>query len=114
MTIVFTGLTFTGNPDADDIRAAKQTIAVENIRLAALPTPGTPWPMGTLLETKASYMAILIARITVDHVNNITLSKSAAAFGLRFSPADQDTVRANMIDQLNAGASVASIIAKTV
>ena len=113
MNVVFT-VTFTGIADADDIRTAKQTIYVENQRLAALPTPGTPLATATLADVKASYLSILTARVTADHINNIRLAKSSFVMMTRFTATEVDQINANLIDQLNAGVTSAAVIAKTV
>jgi hypothetical protein len=113
MNIAIT-VNFTGTPDAEDILAANQIVFSENKDRAALNPPGTPLPLSTAAELKASYISLLQAEIIRRHVTNILNAKSNDAVAQHFTPAQVEQIRINLITQLNAGASVASVIAKTV
>lgn len=76
------------NPlDNDDRLAAKHHADVENawrveenVRLAALETPGTPlaiFPVTTAAERKTAYEAYLARIITSAHLSNITVAKAS-------------------------------------
>jgi len=110
---VILSVTFTGVPDNDDIRTAKQTIFVENQRLLSLSPTGSALPTSSLVEVKSSYLSILSARVTADHINNIRLSKTMA-MPSRFTQAEIDQMSANLIDQLNSGTGSATVVASTV
>ena len=67
--ITFTSLDFTGTPDDSDIQAAKMIINQENVRRAALETPETPLPMSTGAELKASYLELVLDKVTRIHAS---------------------------------------------
>jgi len=104
---------YTGTPDSDDVRAAKQSIFDENTRRATLIPPGTILPSGTSPEIKASYVGLLAAQVSATHLRNILIAKTQAVSS-RFTDSQLQTIFGNLIDQLNAGATVAAVIAKTV
>ena len=111
MNINFT-INFSGIPDSDDIRTAKQTVFVENKRIISLNLSGSLLPTSSLSEVKSSYLSILEARITTDHINNIRLAKTQA-IPSRFTQDEIDQICGNLIDQLNAGTSSAQVVANT-
>jgi len=113
MSAITLAVNFSGTPDADDQRALRQLIFMENQRLAALIPPGTPLPSSTGAEAKSSYLSILTSQVTLIHSQNIVNAKSQA-IGSRFTNDQIQTIFANLIDQLNAGATPAQVIAKTV
>jgi hypothetical protein len=55
------------NYNADDFRAAKYIIDIENAKRAALDPPETPLPVGTNAEVKASYESMLLKIIDEAH-----------------------------------------------
>jgi hypothetical protein len=112
MNVVFT-VTFSGTPDADDARSASQIVFIENQKREATSPPGTPLAVDTGANLKASYLSLLTAQVTAIHAQNILISKTQA-IGSRFTGAKLQQIFGNLIDQLNAGTSVAAVIAKTV
>lgn len=104
---------FTGTPDAEDQRAARHIIALENARRAALTPPGTPLPTATGADVKASYLAILTGILTSAHTSYIAQSVSRDGVAERFTADELDQIRKNLVDRLNAGESKAAIIADT-
>jgi len=106
-------VTYTGSPDTDDVRAAYQAVYIENQRRAAAIPPGTPLLTDTNANLKASYLTLLTAEAAASHVQRILLAKTQA-IATRFTDAELKTIFGNLIDQLNGGATVAAVIAKTV
>jgi len=113
MNILLT-VTYTGTPDADDVLAARQVVFTENKDRAGLNPPGSPLPSSTTAELKASYLSLLQAQVTQRHANNILQAKSDEAVRTRFTAAQIEQIRINLLTQLNNGATVDSVIAKTV
>ena len=107
-------VTFSGTPDADDVRAARQAIFIENRNRAALNPPGVALPSSTAAEVKASYLTILTAIITDLHQQNILRGKGRDAVQTRMTPAQLDAINANIIDALNSGTTPDAVVAKTV
>lgn len=116
-------VTFTGAPDPDDRLAARHGVFLENREitaanavLAAQTPPGTPLPLlafSTPAELKASYLTVLGKKATELHLNNIGEAKSETGMNLRFTAAQLDTMRANLVARLNAGESAASLVTDT-
>jgi len=75
---------------------------------------GSPLPMDTPANLKASYLFLLTEKTTQRHQANIVFSKSNDAVATRFTAAQIETIRINLITQLNNGATPAQVIAKTV
>jgi hypothetical protein len=113
MNIVIS-VSYTGTPDADDALAAYQIVGQENKDRAALNPPGAVLPTSTTAELKASYLSLLSAEITRFHQRAILFAKSNEAIATRFTPAQVEQIRINLITQLNSGATPAAVIAKTV
>lgn len=103
-------VTFTGSPDADDQLAARHIVFLENQRRAALSPPGTQLLFSTPAQLKASYLAVLVTTITSAHVSYIQQAKSAQGAEARFTPAQLEAIRANLVARLNAGESAASLV----
>lgn len=112
MNVVYS-IDFTGTPDADDVLAARHIIFLENQRRAALTPPGTPLATATPANVKASYLTILLATITSAHLSYIQQSKSASGMDLRFTPAQLETMRGNLVARLNSGEAAATIVTDT-
>lgn len=142
MNVVFT-LDYTGTPDADDVLAARHIIflenqrrtqqnvviaatnaaaVIENSRRAAQLPPGTPIPIVPLLtllpvataaQIKASYLSLLLAQITTQHLSNTALAKSITGIASRFTDAERQQIFANLSARLNSGESAANIITDT-
>lgn len=110
---VILSVAFTGTPDADDILGARHIVFIENKRRAALTPPGTALPTATPAELKASYLTILSGTITSAHVSYIQQAKSAQGLEQRFTAAQLETMRANLVARLNAGESAANLLADT-
>lgn len=106
-------INFTGIPDQDDLRAARQAIFVENRRLAMIDPPGNPLSPTTLAEIKVDYLSLLDVAVTDIHKRNI-LNAKTQAISMRFSDAQLKEIFGNLIDQLDNGATVDAVIAKTV
>jgi hypothetical protein len=66
------------NPDAEDTRAMKYMIGLENTRRASLTPPGTPLPSSTGPERRTSYEIILAATMTSAHLSYVTQANTAA------------------------------------
>lgn len=108
--IAFT-IDYTGTPTADDILAARHIIFLENKRLAALTPPGTPLLFSTPAQLKASYISVLVSTITSAHTSYVQQAKSAQGAEVRFTAAELETIRANLVARLNAGESAAALVA---
>ena len=110
--ITFSSLTFTGTPDAEDLRAAKWRIDVENERLATLDPPGTPLnktPGGTL---KTNYLSLLLRdNCQSAHVSYVTQANESANDG--FTPGQVEEIKGNLKDRLEAGEDPAAIVTDT-
>jgi hypothetical protein len=113
MNIVIS-VSYTGTPDADDVLAAYQIVGQENKDRAALTPPGTQLSTDTAANLKASYLSLLKEEITRFHQRAILFAKSNEAVATRFTPAEVEQIRINLITQLNSGATTAAVIAKTV
>lgn len=112
MNVAFT-IDFTGAPDAEDALGARHIIFLENQRRAALTPPGTPLPFATPAQVKSSYLSVLLATVASAHSSYIQQAKSAQGTALRFTPAQLDTIRGNLVTRLNAGESAASLVTDT-
>lgn len=112
-TITFGELTYSGVPSSDDVLAAKYIVGLENKKRAAQIPPGTPLPVDTNANLKASYLSILIAIVTSSHASYISQARGAPGAELAFTDADRETIRVNLLTRLNNGESSASIIADT-
>lgn len=110
--IVFT-LDYTGTVEADDILAARHIIFLENQRRSRLSPPGAPLPFANAAQIKASYLGLLLAQITAQHLSNANLAKSITGLASRFTDAERQTIFANITARLNAGETVAAIITDT-
>jgi hypothetical protein len=103
-------INFTGTPDADDQRAARHLIRLENERLAQLDPPGTPLPTSTGAELKSSYLTVLGAVLTSAHFSYIDQSRSLQN---RFTPEQIKTIHTNLVTRLNAGENAEAIVTDT-
>lgn len=110
--ITFT-LDYSGTPVADDVLAARHTIHLENQRLSRLTPPGTALPFANAAQIKASYLGLLLAQITAQHLSNANLAKGITGLAARFTDAERQAIFANITARLNAGETVAAIIADT-
>jgi hypothetical protein len=104
---------YTGTPDADDIRAAYHSVALENRRLSELTPPGTPLPTSSVVLLKTSYLGILSQKAADFHQLMVEYSKTAAGLNQRFTPDQVLQMHANLVARLNAGESAAAIVADT-
>jgi hypothetical protein len=77
MTTMTMKIATSGNADADDKLAMNATVAAENVKRAALPTPLPPLPTGTAAELKTSYEACGVLSATLWHQANVTRVKAA-------------------------------------
>ena len=111
--ITFTGLDFTGTPSSDDSNGAKSAVLRENTRRAGLIPPGTPLLVNNAANIKASYLIVLLDKITSVHADNITQSKSDSGFEQVFTPGQIDQIKTNLLTRINGGESASSIIADT-
>lgn len=75
--------------------------------------PGTPLPFANAAQIKASYLGLLLAQITAQHLSNANLAKSITGLASRFTDAERQTIFANITARLNAGETVAAIITDT-
>lgn len=112
MNVIFS-TDFTGPPDADDQLAAKYIVALENKRRAALDPPGTPLPANTGAALKASYLLLLVEIETRAHQSYIDQAKAISALQADFTPAQVQTIVANLTERLRNGESAASIVSDT-
>lgn len=113
MSITFTSLDFSGSPDPEDILGARRAITVENQRRASLVPPGTPLPFANNAQVKASVLAIYLQLVTNEHTANISSAKTQGALGEHFTPAQLEQIAINLRTRVNAGESVAAVIADT-
>lgn len=106
--ITFIQADFTGTPDADDTRAAKWRIDVENDRLA----PGTPLDKTPAATLKTNYLALLTRdNLTNSHADYIRQSNDSA--NEQFTEEQLQQIKANIKDRLEGGESTASIVTDT-
>lgn len=112
--ITFGELTYIGTPNSDDILAARYIVTLENKRRAALVPPGTPLPVDTGVNLKASYISILLGIVTTAHASYIEQARGVPGGQAVFTDAQIEQIRVNLITRLNNGESAASIIADTV
>lgn len=110
--ITFT-LDYSGSPDASDILAARHIIFLENQRRSRLTPPGAPLPFANAAQIKASYLGLLLDQITAQHLSNANLAKGITGLAVRLTQAERDQLFANVTARLNAGETVAAIIADT-
>lgn len=118
--VTFSGLTYTGTPDASEVLGAKltiaranQAIAALNVALAAQDPPGTPlplWPSGTNAETKASYLGIRLQDVANLHVGAVNEAASQAQLSEYFTEAQLQTIRQNFISRRQAGETAAALV----
>lgn len=109
-TIVFTSLTFTGTPSADDELAARFIVRLENARRAALEPPEAALPTGTMAQLKNSYLIVLLQVVTSAHLSYVS---QASRDQTRFTAAQIDQIRFNLNARLDAGEDPATIVADT-
>lgn len=112
MNVVFT-VSFTGASDADDQLAARQQVELENQRRATLTPPGTPLDVSTGAALKASYLTVLVQLLTGAHTSYIGQAKASEGLAQRFTDAEIQQIRTNLITRLNAGEAKSQIIADT-
>lgn len=112
MNVIFT-VNFTGTPDGDDVLSARHAVFLENRMRSQLTPPGTPLPFSTPAELKASYLAILTARVTIFHMEKNTEAKSEAGVSQRFTLDQVAQMHGNLVARLNAGESADTIVIDT-
>lgn len=112
MNVVFQ-LDFAGAADSEDVLAARHIIFLENQRRSRLTPPGTPLPFSNAAQIKAGYLGLLLAQITAQHLSNANLAKGITGLAVRLTQAERDQLFANVTARLNAGETVAAIIADT-
>lgn len=113
--ITFSGISFTGTPDTDDIRAASLCVLKYNSdQLATNPnfTPLAVTPSATL---KTNYLTVLLVSVTSIHNGYIAQSKTPSGIAdIGFTAAEQQTILGNLASRLLGGEPKATIIADTV
>lgn len=111
--ITFTGLNFTGVADADDVRAAKHSVLQRNIELSRLDPPGSPLPLATNAELKASYLSILLEDVGRAHLGRIGASKIPPRLDDYFSRPQIEEIIANLVTRSQNGEDPATIVTDT-
>lgn len=110
---VLLAVTYTGAADLDDQLGARHAVFLENRTRSEQTPPGTPLLFSTPAELKASYLAILAAKVTAMHLDTIAAAKSEAGVSQRFTLAQVAQMNANLVARLNAGEQASVIIADT-
>lgn len=111
--ITFGELNFVGTPSPDDVLAAKYIVGLENKRRASLTPPGTPLPVDTGPNLKASYLSLLLSIVTNAHAGHISQARGVPGSQLVFTDTEIETIRVNLVTRLNNGETPSSIIADT-
>jgi len=111
--ITWSGVTFTGTPNADDILAAQVEVAKENAYQIALNPAFTPLAITPAATLKASYITTILNRITRTHNDAITNAKNRGTMDSYFSAADIATITANLVSRAAGGEATSSIVTDT-
>lgn len=112
--ITFSGITFSGTPDADDILAAKVEVAKENAFQIAVNPAFTPLAITPAPTLKASYITTILNRITRTHLDAITQAKGRGTLDAYFSSAEIASIVANLVSRAAGGEATSTIVADTV
>lgn len=110
MNIIFS-INYTGTPDAEDARAARYAIRVENQRRALLNPPLAALPSSTGAEIKSSYLTLLLDEVNAAHAQ--WTARSVQNVQQDFTKSQFDQILANLRDRLNAGETAAQIVTDT-
>jgi len=108
--ITWSGVTFSGTPDDDDLRAARYLVRIENAKRAAAEPPGTPLATSPAPQLKASVITILSA--TVDSAWDSYIEQAARDED-GITADDKRAILANIRKRLDAGEDISAIISDT-
>lgn len=111
--ITFSGITYSGTPDSDDAVAAKVAVAQENVFQLSLNPAFTPLAISPAATLKASYLTVILNRITRLHQEMIKIAKLSSTLDQYFQRSDIDQIIVNLVNRAAGGESAASIITDT-
>lgn len=112
--ITFSGITFTGTPDKDDVRAASLGVLKYNADQLASDPKFNPLDTGPA-ALKTSYLSVLLSSVNSIHNGYIAQSKTPSGIAdIGFTEEEQKMMLGNLASRLLTGESKALIIADTV